>query len=391
MNARSGAQREDVPQWVLDALLGAGIAVVIASIIALGQGEYRASGFVAYLFAVGFGALMPVRHRAPRVMLFTTMTGIVVYYALDYPPIGVALPLGAALYAAAEAGYTCWAIGAGVLMMSISLVFRVREGESLAYLVGYEGMSNAALIVTAIALGAVVRSRRVQVAQQAEITRLTAERSERQAQLRIRDERTRLSRDLHDTVGHAISVISLQAGVAAEAIGHDDRLARTAIGHILDTSKRSLRDVRSLVRVLRGENDGDAASVISLAGVPDLVRTARNAGLETTCELSVISDRLAPQVDATAYRVIQEALTNIICHADATRVTVTAGIDNGVLRVTIGDNGTVAATADEEWLGGHGLAGMRERVRLLGGTLSVGPRPEVGFLVDARIPIEVPE
>ncbi|WP_157105916.1 sensor histidine kinase [Nocardia sienata] len=379
---------DTVRRWSHDALLGAAVAGALALVISLGRDGYRTPEAPAYLFAIAFGALMLVRRRAPHTMLVATVLGTFGYYTLDYPPIGVAVPLVAALFATADAGSAWWAGVAGTLVFAVALAFRIHEGESAAYLIGYEGVANAALIMTAIALGCAVRSRRDRLAQQAEIMRLLAEQSARQTESRIRDERTDLSRDLHDSVGHAMSVISLQAGVAAEAVGHDDEAARLAIGHIADTSRQSLRDVGSMVRLLRGEEEGPAR-VLSLAEVPDLIRTARDVGIDTKCVLPAVPDRLPPQLDATAYRVVQEALTNVICHARATRADVAVEIEDAVLRVTIRDNGTVAAEAPAGGGRGHGLAGMRERVRLLGGTLTAGPDTDSGFCVEARIPIEV--
>lgn len=384
------APGDEIPRWLPEVLLATAVTLAIALIVTLGR-DAVASPF-AYLFAVGFGALTLLRHRWPLLMLAATVLGIVVYHALDHPPIGVAVPLAAALYAAAEAGRAGWAIGAGMLVFAISMGHRLGEGESTAYLVGYEGVSNAALIVAATALGSAVRSRRVSAAQQARIGRLTEEQSARRTERLIRGERERLSRDLHDTVGHAMSVISLQASVAAEAVGRDDGAARAAIEHVVNTSNRSLLDMRSMVRLLRDDTpapgaDADAPVVLSLVGVPDLVATARRVGLEATCHLDVPPDRLPPRVEATAYRVVQEALTNVVRHAGATEARVCAELGDGVLHLTISDNGTTTGswTAPER---GHGLAGMRERVRLLGGTLTAGPRADGGFLVDTRLPIE---
>ncbi|NNH75792.1 sensor histidine kinase [Nocardia uniformis] len=389
MTAWARGRRDEVPPWLLDLLLGGAVTLALAFIIALGQGGQRAADPVAYLFAAGFGALMLWRRRFPLPLLAATVAGIFGYHALGYPPLGVAVPLAAALFAAADAGAMWTAALTGAFVLTWSFGFRIHEGESAAYLAGYEGVPNGAVIVTAIALGSAVRSRRVRMAQQAEITRLTAEQSARQAELRVRGEREGMSRDLHDTIGHAMSVISLQAGVAAEAIGHDDRQARTAVDNIRDTSARSLRDVRSMVRLLRGEESA-THDVLSLAGVPALVAQARGVGIDVTCELTAPVDRLPPAVDATAYRIVQEAITNVVRHADATEATITAAIGDGMLRVTVSDNGTTAVPhAGAEH--GHGIAGMRERVRLLGGTLTAGSRGRAGFLVDARIPIAVPE
>ncbi|MFG3618935.1 sensor histidine kinase [Nocardia sp. NPDC047654] len=391
MTACARSRHDDVPQWLPDVLLGAAVALVIALIIALQQGGHRSPDLVAYSFAVGLGTLMLLRHRTPRTILAATVIGVFGYYALDYPPIGVAVPLAAALFAAADAGLAGWAVTAGALVFSVSLEFRIREGESVAYVAGYEGVSNVALIVTAISLGCAVRSHRVRLTQQNEITRLSSEQWARQAESQVQGDRERLSRDLHDTVGHAMAVISLQAGVAAEAIGRDDAAARTALAHILDTSNRSLRDVRSMVRILRGDDDGTARGVLSLDGVGALAETIRQVGIEVTCELNASPERLPPPIDMTAYRVVQEALTNVVRHADATEADIHADIIHGILHLTISDNGTAIAGSLGDSARCHGLAGMRERVRLLGGRLTAGPCHPAGFLVEARIPIEVPE
>lgn len=376
-------ERTGVAPWPRDALLGFTVTGVIVLIIAFGHGGWQSVG--AYLFAVGFGALLLLRRRMPVFVVVATAAATFTYHALDHPPIGVAVPMVAALYAAADAGRTWAAVGAGALVFTVSLAVRIGQGESTAYLAGYEGVSHAALIAVAIALGAAMRSRRTRAAQQAEIARLTAEQSNARAEWRIQDERVRLSRELHDTVGHAMSVISLQAGVAAEAVGRDDAAARTAIGHVLDTADRSLDDMRAMVRLLR---DDAETGVVSLSGIPDLAATAERAGLTTTCRLDAAPDQLPARVDATAYRLVQEALTNVVRHARATEATITAELSDGLLRITVGDNGRATVPGAVH---GSGLDGMRERVRLLGGSLTAGPRAEGGFLVDARIPVEVTE
>lgn len=315
-------QPGDVPAWLLDALLGVVVALAIALIIATDQGGRQPPDPVAYCFAGGFGALMLLRRRVPRAMLAVTVLGMFAYYAMGYPPIGVAVPVVAALFATADAGLVWWAVGTAVLVFAVSMGFRLHDGESLAYLAGYEGVSNAALMATAIALGSSTHSRRVRSAQQAEIARLTAEQA-------AHSERERLSRDLHDTVGHAMSVISLQAGVASEAIGHDEAAARTAVGRIQAMSAQTLGDVRAMVRRLPATGSADGRQVLSLAGVPDLAEAARGAGLSVDCEVRVRPDEVSPQVDLAAYRIVQESLTNVIRHAGATRVRVTAHLREG--------------------------------------------------------------
>ncbi|MFC7328528.1 sensor histidine kinase [Marinactinospora rubrisoli] len=380
----------EVPPWLLDALLGTVVAAAIALIVAMEHGGRQPPDVLAYSFAAGFGALMLLRRRLPRTMLTATVLGTFAYHALGYPPIGVALPVVAGLFATADAGLTGWAVGAGAAVFGVSTGFRLHDGEALGYLLGYEGVSNIALITTAIALGYSTRGRRVRAAQQARIALLTADQAARDAELRVRVERERVSRDLHDTVGHAMSVISLQAGVAAEAIGHDDTEAREAVRRIQATSARSLRDVRSMVRLLRaGPDAADGHGVLSLSGVADLAETARGIGVDVRCDIRVRPDELAPQVDVAAYRIVQESLTNVVRHAGASRVRIEAGVEDGALLLTVADNGRGPAPggAGDD---GHGLAGMRERVRTLGGTLTAG-RDGTGFTVRARLPARWPE
>jgi signal transduction histidine kinase len=372
---------ERVPPVVVDALLGTAVALAIALIIAAAQGGHRPPDLVAYLFAGGFGALMLLRRRTPRTVLVLTTLGLFAYYTFEYPPIGVALPVVTALFSAADAGRMLWAVGTGAVVLVVSFYFRVQEGAALGVLIGYEAVSNIALIAAATALGYSLRTRRIRAAQQAEITRLTATQLEREAEWRIQRERERISRDLHDTVGHTMSVISLQAGVAAEAVDAGNTIAAQAIERIRAASAQTLRDLRSMVRILRtpGGEDG-GPEVLSLMSVPDLVRTARGVGLDATERIDVAVDELSPQVDAAAYRIVQEALTNVVKHARARRVEVTAQVRDDVLHVRVVDDGQGAGEHGD----GHGLAGMAERVRLLGGTLRTRSRP--GFTVEAEMP-----
>lgn len=373
---------------VIDALLGTVATLAIALIIAADQGGDRPPDVVAYLFALGFGALMLLRRRVPRTVLGLTVLGMFAYYALDYPPIGVAVPVVAALFSAADAGLTLWSVGAGAVVFAVSLVFRLREGESPAFLLGYEAVSNIALIAAAIALGYSLRIRRIRAAQQAEITRLTTLQLAREAEARVQSERERISRDLHDTVGHTMSVISLQAGVAAEAIDPTNAVAAEAIDHIRSASRQTLQDLRSIVRILRSAGIHDAESgVLSLSAVPGLVDTVRSVGVAVTALIDVDPGELSPPVDAAAYRVVQEALTNVVKHAAARSAHVSAKVRDGTLHVTIGDDGHGVPSPGP--VPGHGLEGMTERVRLLGGTLRTLSEPDGGFTVEALIPAKL--
>lgn len=262
--ARSGAPNSEVrrahrvPPWVADALLGVVVSLAITLIIAMGQGGERAPDVIAYLFAAGFGGLMLLRRTMPRTVLVLSVLGLFAYYTLNYPPIGVAVPVVAALFSTAEAGLMGWSVGAGTLVYVVSMFYRIRDGgEALGFLVGYESVSNTALFAAAIALGYSLRTRRIRAAQQDEIARLTASQFAREADLRVQSERERISRELHDTVGHTMSVISIQAGVGSEAVGHDDRAAGDAFDRIRNASTKAMRDLRLMMRILRTTAEPD--------------------------------------------------------------------------------------------------------------------------------------
>jgi signal transduction histidine kinase len=374
--------------WAVDALLAAGVAVVLSTIVALSQATAEDSpNVMAYVFTVGFGAVLLLRRSMPIPVLLLSVLATFGYYILDLPPIGVAVPVVAALFSAAEVGLTRWAIGAGTVVFVVSLYFRLRDEQPpLGYLLGYDAVSHIALIAAGIALGYGVRVRRIRTAQQAEIARLTEAQLAREAESRMRSERERISRELHDTVGHTMSVISLQASVGTEALGHDDRAVGDALDRIRTASTRSLQELRSIVRILRSASDPDQTrSVLSLSAVRELVDAASGAGVEVTTEITATPSDLSAPVDAAAYRVIQESITNIIRHAGATHAQIKVGIRDGWLYITVTDDGRGSAP-ESGTEGGYGMAGMSERINLLGGSLTTHTSAAAGFSVEATIP-----
>lgn len=374
------------PSWVIDGLLGTAVALALALIIATSEGGTRPPDVLAYVFAFGFGALLLLHKRMPRTVLVLSVLGMFAYYALDYPPIGVAIPIVAALFFTAEAGLMVWSVGASIVVFAVSMFYRVFDGgEAIGFLLGYESVSNIALFAAAIALGYGVRARRIQAIQQAEIVKLTEAQLAREAELQVQTERERLSRDLHDIVGHSMSVISLQAGVASEAIGSDDPAASEALDRIRTTSTRSLGELRSMVRILRSPTGHhETHRVHSLAAIQDLVDAAKGAGIEVDVAINIDPSDLSDTVDVAAYRVLQESITNIVRHAGATHARVKADIHEGNLFLSITDNGRGSTVDDRR--SGYGIAGMTERAKLLGGSLTARSIVHDGFTVEATIP-----
>jgi signal transduction histidine kinase len=376
--------------WVVDVALAVVVTIVLSVIIVLSQaGTGVSPNVMAYVFAAGFGAVLMLRRSMPIPVLVLSVLGTFAYYTLEYPPIGVAVPVVAALYSAGEAGLIRWAVGAGVVVFAVSLYFRLRDDpQPVGYVLGTDSVSNIALIAAAIALGYGIRARRLRAAQQEQIARLTEAQLAREAESRVQGERERISRELHDTIGHALSVIALHASVGTEAVGHDDRAVATALDHVRSQSTKSLQELRSMVRVLRTDAAGDdeTRKVRSLTDVQTVLDQARAAGVDVTAAIDITADDLPAAVDTAGYRVIQESVTNIIRHAHATNARVSAVIEAGRLHITVTDDGDGAA---DDRTDGYGISGMTERVRLLGGSVVTRSAPGAGFSVQAMIPAKL--
>jgi signal transduction histidine kinase len=207
------------------------------------------------------------------------------------------------------------------------------------------------------------------------------------AQVAAATERARIARELHDVVAHNVSVMVVQADGAGYALDAEPERARQALADISRTGRQALAEMRRLLGVLR--SSGARAGVAPLPGIGqlgDLLAQARRAGLEVSMTVSGPPQAFPAGFDLAAYRVVQEALTNVRKHAGpAANAEVAVQYGKGELRLEITDNGRGAAAPSDG--AGHGLTGMRERVEMYGGTLDVGARPGGGFRVAARIPV----
>jgi signal transduction histidine kinase len=235
-------------------------------------------------------------------------------------------------------------------------------------------------------LGRAIRSREQRAhTLQAHADHLEAE-QELRAQRAIADERTRIARELHDVVAHDVSVMVVQAGAAQRVLSQRPDRAREALGSIETSGRQALVELRRMLGVLRAS---DARASIEpqpvLARIGELVEHVRDAGIEAELHVEGEPRGLSAGADLAGYRIVQEALTNVIKHAGATAVEITIRYLPGALELRIRDNG---GGPRNERPPGHGLIGMRERVAMFGGTLTAGKAPEGGFAVAARIPLE---
>ena len=231
-------------------------------------------------------------------------------------------------------------------------------------------------------LAAAVTGRTLRVRQQ------RAESAERAAGEAVDAERARLARELHDVVAHGLSVIHIQARVAGELMERDRGAARSALGSIEETAHHALADMRRMLALLRAENGGDRSPQPGLDDIPALLERTRQAGLPVDYEEAGRRLKLSPGVDLAIYRLVQEALTNVLKHAGPVQTRVRLAFAAQAVEVEVVNAAANGARAVDG--GGHGLAGMRERAGLFGGDLQAEPLPGGGFRVLVRLPAEAP-
>ena len=222
---------------------------------------------------------------------------------------------------------------------------------------------------------------------EARAAKLEAQQQE-QIQAAIADERARIARELHDIVAHSVSLMVLQAGAARQALDRQPDKAREPLLSVESTGRSAMSELRRLVAMLRQPGDEDQlAPQPSLRHLDLLVAEMRKTGLLIDVDDSCRQDGIPPGVDLSAYRIAQEALTNVLKHASAGHVWLTVRCDGSLVEVTIEDDGR-GPSANGSVAGGHGLIGMRERASLFGGHFEAGARPGGGFRVFARLPYE---
>ncbi|TFV87685.1 sensor histidine kinase [Blastococcus sp. CT_GayMR20] len=221
----------------------------------------------------------------------------------------------------------------------------------------------------------------------AELSEQRAARAEEQAQWRaasaVADERLRIAREMHDVISHSVSVMTLHVSGVRRLLRPDQVEERAALETVERTGRESLAEMHRMLGVLRGPDEDGGAPSQGLARLPDLLRSARAAGLDAVLTVDGDDGDLPAGVDLAAYRIVQEAVTNVLRHARARQLTCSVHHRPTALEIGVVDDGTGAPARRE----GHGLVGMRERAAAYGGTVEAGPRPEGGWAVHARLPV----
>jgi signal transduction histidine kinase len=371
------------PRWradVLPALLITAIQVVGTHFAAShqpGRNSLDALGFA--LLAAGPLALL-VRRRWPVEVLAFAFATTLTYVLLGYPNGPIWLAQIAALFTVMIRGYRLVAWGAVA-------VGYVAFGW-LGYLVGAEpraptltqALGVAAWLLVLATLAEIARIRRERVN---EAARMHAEEARRRAS----EERLRIARELHDVLAHNISLINVQAGVALHLIDEQPDQARTALAAIKQASKEALGELRSVLSVLRQVDEtAPRAPAPSVARLDTLVSRASAAGLQVRTEVDGTPRALPAGVDLAAFRIVQEALTNVARHAGTATATIRVAYGERDLTVQVDDNGNGTGQGATSG-GGNGIPGMRERATAIGGELEAGPMAGGGFRVLARLPL----
>ncbi|HEV8193428.1 MAG TPA: sensor histidine kinase [Ktedonobacterales bacterium] len=390
-----------------NALADMGLAVLVAAgnVVAISvasEPTSRAPDVPAYLLGMLIGAVLVVRRRWPLVVLITSTVLLLVYYSLTYPGIPPAVALSVALYTAVAAGYLRWGLPIAAFFVLAGLFVVVVRKHEPPLLMLAEMAQQAALLAVLLLLGEVVRNRRLYVEEVHKRLRQVEQDREREAARQVMEERLRIARELHDVLAHTITAMSVQAGLALDTLDDSPAQARTALGAIRTASREAMAEIRATIGVLRTGDDGTVphAPMPGLAHIERLVAESAQAGLHVETTVGGDPRPLPATVEAAAYRIIQESLTNAIRHAQATVATVRITYEPTALGIDISNNVTGAADGsaadgngrhagallDDEHHEGYGLNGMRERATALGGSLQAKPQSDGGFQVRASLP-----
>jgi signal transduction histidine kinase len=374
-----------IPPLVADAVLAAVVLAVTLVEISLNDeslsGRNRA---VSIALLVAMSVVIVFRRRWPVAVWLVSGALVTIYGVASFPdPV---LPYGPLVAVYTVAAYTSWrtSMTAGVVtavVVAASMIIDPHD-DIVDWLIAFLSTTTAWLI------GNNVRTYRAYTQElEAKAARLERERRA-EAERAVADERLRLARELHDVAAHHVSVIALHAEAGQSLLPDDPERADQAFGVIGQVARTTLTELRRVVGVLREEGAAPLVPQPGLDQLPALVRDVERAGVPVTLTVSGAPGTISRTLDTSAYRIVQEALTNVLRHAGPAAAHVTVTYEPDAIAVEVLDDGvgpdeSPSATSHN---GGHGLAGMRERAAMFGGTLTAEARPERGFAVSARLP-----
>jgi signal transduction histidine kinase len=365
----------------LSAALLAGIAAV-AAVLWPGVRELDAEG--ALLLAAAHVPLAVIR-RWPTPGLLALVVLVLPYHLAQYQHHALVPAEVIALFAYAVLGHrvriVLGVVASLLAVCVVGMATRAGGGSLREQIAVIEAVVS---VVIAVQVWRVHRTRLATITERAERAERTRE---EEARRRVAEERLRIARDLHDLLAHSITLIGVQAGAAAHLLRGERPLDRGelagALASIAETCRESRTELRGTLQVLRGTDVGTPGTLPGPAGIADLARAARGGGLDVDLREGDVGT-LPPETGVAAYRIVQEALTNVVKHAAAKHVTVSLARDGGGLVVRVADDGKGPSGGTPE---GFGVLGMIERARSVGGTLDAGPGEAGGFVVTAVLPV----
>ena len=381
-------------RWLVRGRPGDIVVAAVAGLVQVGgtalaarhQADVRMLDVFGYVLLTTGPAALIVRRRYPVQVLIAVSAATLGYVLLNYPggPIWAALivAFGTALVTGHRvAAYVSLLVG----YVSVLWLASLANGRPVPS--AWMAVGLAAWMLFLLAAAELIRNRRA-FALATRQRAIEEQRSQREmARRQVSEERLGIARELHDVLAHSLSLINVQAGVALELMDRRPEQTRTALSAIKQASKEALVDVQSVLDSLRRpDEEAPRAPAPGLQNVEDLVRRAEATGLSVDLRVAGEPESMPTGVDTASYRIVQEALTNVVRHAGAASVSVRIGNEGADLVIVVDDDGHGLPRAPVRG-GGSGILGMRERASALGGQLTAGPRLGGGFRVRARLPL----
>ncbi len=370
-----------VAAWVAAcaALFGCGLFAAMHQRTALSPAEITIAAVTYLSFA-----LISIMRWPPWLPVALTTAGAVVSISAGMPDVLIGPALVVSMFV-----FSLRSEKTPVIVGTAAVITVLLKGHlvfSLHAKTGWSDLAVAPWTAVAAAIGQAVRAKRAHQAMLEERARRAEEGRELRARRRIQEERLRIARELHDAVGHHVALISVQAGAMGYLLDTDLDKARESLAHIQRASESALEELRLTVGLLRQPGDSEPTEPAGgLGRLDELIDSFAATGLRVTCDVTGQVRQLPEAVDLTAYRVIQESLTNTAKHAAGASAVIRLAFGPGVLALAVEDDGPCAA-AGAEGAEGHGIIGMRERAAALGGWLTAGPCRGGGFRVLAELP-----
>lgn len=389
---------DDLPPWLPDAALALGLVMLaclqiwlfdrfpppMGALGPVGRPPGR-PGVMPYLLTCGVFGPLALRRVWPWASLLASGAFAILYGLHPSPASFTTLGPMVGMYSVAA--YARRRYSGLVALVVTGLVLAVPVIAFTSTRGAAQAVGTFALLAAAMLFGDTTRNHR-EYTVEVERRAAQAERAAKEeARRRADEERMRIAREVHDIVAHSLSIIAVQAGAAVTLMESDTGEARQSIQHIRDVSKEALSELRSMLDVLRtGEGGLPLAPTAELTQLDALIAPLRRAGLDVDLVIKGDLSRIPAFASVSAYRVVQEALTNVVRHSHARRVLVAIGLENDRLSLEISDEGPHSTLEDIP--SGHGLRGMRERVETLGGSFSAATNAAgQGFSVQATIPL----